>query len=56
MYIMNTNLYSDILKYQSNIPASVIVSERYFNCENFFSDMNHKKRKLINKLMSNKKR
>lgn len=49
MYIMSTNSYADTSEYNSRIPASIITSEKYFNCENFFTDLNKKRRKLFHK-------
>lgn len=49
MYIMSTNSYADLSEYNLRIPASVITSEKYFNCENFYSDMNYKKRRLFSR-------
>jgi hypothetical protein len=56
MYIMSTNLYVGSSDYHSSIPADVITSERYFNCENFYSDMISKKFRLFHKNRPNKKR
>ena len=47
MYIMSTNSYEDTSEYNSRIPASIITSEKYFNCENFLSDIHKKRRKLF---------
>lgn len=56
MYIMSTNFQMDSTDFNSRIPASIITSERYFNCENFFADMNQKRRKLFHKNKADKKR
>ena len=50
MYISSTNLYIKSSDYSSNIPASLISSEKYYNCEYFFTAMNHKKSNLLQKL------
>jgi len=59
MYIGSTNLYLELdsPEYNSNIPSSLITSEKYYNCENFFSQThsNQKKRKLFQKSALNKK-
>lgn len=39
MYIGSTNLYLDLMKYNTKEPASWITSERYENCENFYQHM-----------------
>ena len=54
MYVSSTNIYINPSEYVSNIPNSLITSERYYNCENFFTKT-HKKRGLlqINKLFKN---
>lgn len=36
MYIGSTNLYLDQVKYNNNVQASWITSEKYENCENFY--------------------
>ena len=49
MYINSTNLYIKPSEYISSIPSSLIASEKYYNCEDFFLSTNHKKRKLFQK-------
>ncbi len=51
MYISSTNIFINPSEYTSNIPNSLITSERYYNCENFFSNINNKRRSLFHKLM-----
>ncbi len=47
MYVSSTNIYINPSEYTSNIPNSLITSERYYNCENFFANTHHKKRGLF---------
>ncbi len=47
MYISSTNIYINPSEYTSNIPNSLITSERYYNCEDFFSRRTYKKRSLF---------
>ncbi|MHB8128589.1 MAG: hypothetical protein ACYDEX_06300 [Mobilitalea sp.] len=54
MYISSTNYYLGLP--ESNIPTSLIASEKYYNCENFFSNINQKKKKLFQKNILSKKR
>lgn len=55
MYISSTNLY--LPESNSNVLTSLISSEKYYNCENFFTNSNsdHKKRNLFQKYILNKK-
>ncbi|WOO38132.1 MULTISPECIES: hypothetical protein [Clostridia] len=39
MYIGSTNLYLDLIDYNTKAPASWITSERYENCENFYQHL-----------------
>jgi hypothetical protein len=47
MYINSTSLYINLSGNASNIPASLITSERYYNCEDFFKSTNHNRKKLF---------
>jgi len=47
MYVSSTNLYINPSEYNSNIPASLITSEKYYNCEDFFLNSQQKKRKIF---------
>lgn len=51
MYIGSTNLYLDLIEYNTKAPASWIASERYDNCENFYQHMvvKQNKRRLFHK-------
>jgi hypothetical protein len=51
MYISSTNIYINPSENISNIPNSLITSERYYNCENFFTSTHHKKKGLFLKLI-----
>ena len=50
MYISSTNLYLKSPDYISNIPASLINSEKYYNCDFFVASMNQKKRNLFQRI------
>jgi hypothetical protein len=39
MYIGSTNLYLDLIKYNTKAPVSWVTSENYENCENFYQYM-----------------
>jgi hypothetical protein len=39
MYIGSTNLYLDIMKSNTKVPASWMTSEKYENCEDFYKYM-----------------
>lgn len=49
MYINSTNLPLFLPDYNTNVSYNWISSEKYYNCDNFFSDMTmpHKKRKML---------
>lgn len=51
MYIGSTNLYLDLMKFNTKEPASWIRSERYENCENFYTHVvaKHNKFRLFRK-------
>ncbi len=50
MYISSTNLYLNSNEQLSSIPASLINSEKYYNCDFFVASMNQKKRNIFQKL------
>ncbi|SHO46670.1 hypothetical protein SAMN02745217_01248 [Anaerocolumna xylanovorans DSM 12503] len=43
MYIDSTNLYIDLTKYNTKAFTSLIASEKYDNCENFYQHLVEKK-------------
>lgn len=45
MYIGSTNLYLDLMEYNTKAPASWIASEKYDNCENFYQHIVSKQNK-----------
>ena len=51
MYIGSTNISFDLSDYKSDITPSWITSEKYYNCENFYSHskVNHNKFRLFRK-------
>lgn len=51
MYVGSTNLYLDLMKFNTKEPASWITNERYENCENFYNHMvvKHNKFRLFRK-------
>ncbi|QHQ61539.1 hypothetical protein Ana3638_12760 [Anaerocolumna sedimenticola] len=53
MYIGSTNLFLDIVKSSTKVPASWITSEKYENCEGFYQYMAGKHNRL--KLFQRKK-
>jgi len=55
MYIGSTNLYLDQVKYNNNVQASWITSEKYENCENFYEHIvvRNNKSKLFHKKNKN---
>lgn len=46
MYINSTNLFLDIIKYNTKVPASWITSEKYENCENFYQNITTKPNRM----------
>jgi hypothetical protein len=51
MYIGSTNLYLDIIKYNTNVQPSWFTTEKYENCENFYQNVvvSHSPQKLFHK-------
>lgn len=50
MYISSTNIYLSSPEYLSNIPANLINSEKYYNCDFFVARMNQRGRNLFHKI------
>lgn len=47
MYISSTNLFIDFPEYIIKESPNWITSEKYYNCENFFTQLNQKTRKHL---------
>lgn len=47
MYISSTNLFIDLPEYSIKESPNWITSEKYYNCENFFTQLNQKTRKHL---------
>lgn len=50
MYISSTNLYLNSPEHLSNIPANLMNSEKYYNCDFFVARMNQRGRSLFQKI------
>ncbi len=50
MYISSTNIYLNSPEYLSNIPANLINSEKYYNCDFFVARMNQRGRSLFQRI------
>lgn len=52
---IGSNLYLDLMKYNTKAPASWITSEKYENCEDFYRSMvvKHSKLRLFHKRNKN---
>lgn len=50
MYINSTNIYLNSPEYLSKIPANLINSEKYYNCDFFVARINLKGRNLFHRI------
>lgn len=44
MYISSTNLFIDLQSYHNNELPNWVTSEKYYNCDNFYNQLNQKKK------------